>query len=151
MHFCLPNALPDLTRVDQAKERARLLGSRPGSTMTPSSQLSFVEDANCLAESSGATLFDGDHVKEVALHIFHFAGSLSPQLDSKLNPTYNLSDSGPAKWRSRACLHAWDCKPHWGQFIGCWRTQRQYTCNCTDCDDGRTGSEHRSCEMAAQA
>ncbi len=50
----------------QAKERARLLGSRTGSTSTPTSELSLIEEADCLAERSGATLFDGDRVKEVA-------------------------------------------------------------------------------------
>jgi hypothetical protein len=49
----------------QAKERARLLGQRPGTMSTPSTELALIEQADCLVERSGATLFDGDRVKEV--------------------------------------------------------------------------------------
>jgi hypothetical protein len=51
----------------QAKERARLNAFKPGTTIdaAKSSDMSRVEEADCLVEASGAVLFDGDFVNEV--------------------------------------------------------------------------------------
>jgi hypothetical protein len=51
----------------QAKERARLNTSKPGTVIdaAKSADMSRVEEADCLVEASGAVLFDGDFVAEV--------------------------------------------------------------------------------------
>lgn len=51
----------------QAKERARQLGARQDNP-TELPDLQAVEAADSLIELSGATLFDGDRVKEVVNH-----------------------------------------------------------------------------------
>jgi hypothetical protein len=53
--------------MKQAKERARLNATRPGTGVDiyKSPDIAKIEDADCLVEMSGAVLFDGDLVTEV--------------------------------------------------------------------------------------
>jgi hypothetical protein len=62
-----PSPLPSTKSLPcQAKERARQLGSRQDTLIaSTTSDLQAVEAADSLIELSGATLFDGDRVKEV--------------------------------------------------------------------------------------